>query len=116
MASFNSDGAATGANQIENNAWIRPADTLDCTSFPTVAVSFQQYFNKWTGRTFIEVSNDAGATWTDFEVNASMGNNDETTNPSGVTVNISSAAAGQDSVLVRILYLSNSISASIRFD
>ena len=110
MASFNSDGAATGANQIENNAWIRPADTLDCTSFPTVAVSFQQYFNKWTGRTFIEVSNDAGATWTDFEVNASMGNNDETTNPSGVTVNISSAAAGQDSVLVRILYLSNSIS------
>lgn len=110
MASFDSDGFATGPNQIENNAWIRPVDTLDCSTFPTVAVSFQQYFNKWTGRTFVEVSNDAGASWTDFEVNANMGNNDETTNPSAVTVNISSVAANNDSVLVRILYLSNAVS------
>lgn len=110
MASFDSDGNATAANQIENSPWIQTADTLDCTTHPTVAVSFQQYFNKWSGRTFVEVSNDAGATWTDFELNASMGNNDETLNPSAVTVNISSVAAGNDSVLVRILYLSNAVS------
>jgi len=108
-ASFNSDGAATGANLIENNAWI-VTPSINCTTFPTVAVSLQQYFNKWTGRTFIEVSIDGGTSWTDFEVNASMGNNDETTNPSGVTVNISSLAAGEADVMVRLLYLSNSIS------
>lgn len=108
-ASFDSDGFATGPNQIENNAWIQ-SDTIDCSLFPTVAVSFQQYFNKWTGRTFISVSNDLGNTWVDYEVNAAMGNNDETLNPSAETVNITATAGGEQEVLVRFLYLSNGIS------
>jgi len=108
-ASFDSDGYATGANQIANNAWIE-SQVIDCQAFPTVAVSFQQYFNKWTGRTFISVSNDLGNTWVDYEVNASMGNNDETINPSAQTVNITATAGGQSQVLVRFLYLSNAIS------
>lgn len=110
MASFNSDGASNAANAIENNAWIQNATALNCTSYPTVAISFQQYFNKWTGRTIVEVSNDNGLTWVDYEINEGMGNNDETTNPAGVMVNISGTAAGEASVLVRILYLSNAIS------
>lgn len=108
-ASFNSDGYATAANQIENNAWIQ-SDTINCSNFPTVAVSFEQFFNKWTGRTFIEVSNDLGQTWVDYEVNESMDNNDETLNPSAQTVNITATAGLEPQVLIRFLYLSNAIS------
>lgn len=110
MAAFNSDSYATGPQQVANNAWIQIADTLDCTQFQTVGVFFEQYFNKWTGRTFVEVSNDGGNTWTDFELNAGMDDNDATTNPSSATVNISSVAAGHDDVVVRLLYLSYAIS------
>ena len=49
-ASFNSDNYAQAANQIENNAWIE-STPISCSNFATVAVSFQQYFNKWSGRT-----------------------------------------------------------------
>ena len=109
-ASFNSDNFATGANQIENNAWVETATAINCSGYSALAVSFQQYFNKWTGMTIVEVSVDGGNSWTDFEVNEGMSNNDETTNPSTITVNISSVAANEPAVLVRLLYLSNAIS------
>lgn len=108
-ASFNSDSFAQAANQIENNAWIQ-SNPFGCSNFATVAVTFQQFFNKWTGRTFIQVSNDAGQTWVDYEVNASMENNDETPNPEEITVDITATAAYQQEVIIRFLYLSNAIS------
>ncbi len=108
-ASFNSDSFAQAANQVENNAWIQSAP-FGCSNFGTVAVTFQQFFNKWTGRTFIQVSNNGGQTWVDYEVNASMENNDETPNPEEITVDISATAAYQQEVIIRFLYLSNAIS------
>lgn len=109
MASFNSDSFAQSANQIENNAWIQSVP-FSCDNFATVAVTFQQFFNKWTGRTFIQVSNDLGQTWVDYEVNASLENNDETDNPEVTMVDISPTAAYEQEVIIRFLYLSNAIS------
>lgn len=108
-AMFDSDGQSSAANLIQNNAWIQ-AGPFDCGALPNVAVSFEQYFNKWTGRTFVEVSIDGGASWVDYEVNVGMANNDETTNPAFASADISAQAAGQGAVLVRILYLSNAVS------
>ncbi|GAB5419339.1 MAG: hypothetical protein Crog4KO_27680 [Crocinitomicaceae bacterium] len=108
-ASFNSDQYAMAANQTENNAWVESAP-FGCSNFNTVAVTFQQFFNKWTGRTFIQVTNNNGQTWVDYEVNAAMENNDETSNPSTAMVDISATAANQQEVKIRFLYLSNAIS------
>jgi len=108
-ASFNSDSFATAANQIENNAWIQ-STPIGCSNFATVAVTFQQFFNKWTGRTFVQVSSDAGQNWVDYEVNSNMENNDETPNPEGITVDITATAAFQQEVIIRFVYLSNAIS------
>lgn len=108
-ASFNSDAFAQAANQVENNAWIQ-STPFGCSNFATVAVTFQQFFNKWTGRTFIQVSSDAGQTWVDYEVNSDMENNDETPNPEEITVDITATAAFQQEIVIRFLYLSNAIS------
>ncbi|XOV69169.1 MAG: T9SS type A sorting domain-containing protein [Fluviicola sp.] len=108
-ASFNSDSFAQAANQIENNAWIQ-STPFSCSNDATVAVTFQQFFNKWTGRTFIQVSNNGGLSWVDYEVNAAMENNDETPNPQEITVDITATAALQQEVMIRFLYLSNAIS------
>lgn len=109
MASFNSDSFAQAANQVENNAWIQ-SEPFSCDNFATVAVTFHQFFNKWTGRTFIQVSNDLGQTWVDYEVNASFENNEETDNPDVAMVDISPTAAFEQEVIIRFLYLSNAIS------
>ena len=108
-AFFNSDSYAQAANQIENNAWIQSMPFI-CSNNNTVAVTFQQFFNKWTGRTFVQVSNNGGQTWVDYEVNESMENNDETPNPEEITVDITATAANQQEVIIRFLYLSNAIS------
>lgn len=109
-ASFNSDAFATANNQVVNNAWIQTSAPIDCSGHNGIEVSFEQFYSKWTSRTFIEVSTDNGQSWTDFEVNSSMIGNETTGNPSLATVNISSAAGNQQSVLIRILFLSNAIS------
>lgn len=109
-ASFNSDSYATADNQIENNAWIETAIPVNCTGHNGIELTFEQYYSNWTSKTIVEVSSDNGQTWTDFEVNSGMIENENTDNPSLVTVNISSAAGNQPDVLIRLLFLSNAIS------
>jgi len=109
-ASFDSDNFATAGNQVENNAWIQTTTPIDCSGHNGVEVTFEQFYSKWTSRTFVEVSTDYGQTWTDFEVNSNMSGNDATDNPALATVNISSAAGNEPSVLIRLLFLSNAIS------
>lgn len=109
-ASFNSDAFATGNNQIQNNAWIQNTIPINCSSQSGIEITFQQYYSKWTSKTYVEVSNNNGQTWTDFEVNSNLTSNEDTDNPSLAAVNISSVAGNQSSVLIRILFLSNAIS------
>ena len=85
-ASFNSDAYATGDNQIENNAWIQTAVPVNCFGHNGIELTFEQFYSKWTSKTIVEVSSDGGQSWTDFEVNSSMIENEETNNPSLVVV------------------------------
>ena len=108
-AAFNSDEFATADNQVENNAWIQSAP-INCSSNNGIEVTFHQFYSKWTSKTIVEVSNNGGQTWTDYEVNQSMMGNEQTSNPNLVSVNISPTAGNEQSVLIRLLFLSNDIS------
>lgn len=84
---------------------------INCSSHPSVLVTFQQLFRKFRDSTYVDVSIDGGSSWTaTFPVkeNNDMGNN--TTNPNNPTicrVNITSVAANQANVKLRFRYVLN---------
>ncbi|MCF8276366.1 MAG: T9SS type A sorting domain-containing protein [Flavobacteriales bacterium] len=101
-AMFDSDALGTGSSV--QDAWVQLANSVDLTGYSSVAVSFQQYYGKFNGFSYLEVSTD-GSTWTTFEVNGNQGNNSSTDNPDLVVVNISGAvAANPSTVWIRFRY------------
>lgn len=86
-----------------DNAYIQLANPVDLSGQASVAVQFQEYYRKFQGQSFLEVSID-GTTWTTFEVNGSLAVNDGTANPETVSVNISSVAANEAQVWIRFRY------------
>lgn len=103
-AFINSDGA--GSTQTQN-ATIYTTSSIDCSTHPYVSVVFEQSTRHYAERYFVVVSNDGGATWTDFEVNTAMGNSVNSQNPTSTTVNISSVAANQANVKIGFKYYGN---------
>lgn len=105
FALFDSDLLCSG-NQ---DASIAMATPLDLTGFPNVTLEFEEYYRRFQGNTYIGVSTNGGTTWTDIEVNANTPVNDfnegANVNPHLVTVNISSLAGNQSSVLIRFHYV-----------
>lgn len=100
-AMFDSDALGTGSSV--QNAWIQLANSVDLTGYSSVAVVFQQYYVKFQGTTYVEVSTD-GSTWTTYEVNASQAGNSASDNPELVSVNVSGAAANMATVWIRFRY------------
>lgn len=80
--------------------------TINCASHSSVQLQFQEKYRKFNDSSFVEVSNDNGATWTQFPVlaNNSLANNSSTANPQIVTINISPVAAGMPNVKIRFHY------------
>jgi hypothetical protein len=101
-ALFDSD--AVGTQNGNQNATITYAGFIDLTSNTDVVLEFAQRVRKFTTtKTYVGVSLDSGATWTDFELNASKPV--ATTFEEMAQVNISSVAGGQDSVKIRFRYV-----------
>jgi hypothetical protein len=95
------DADAFGDNNGED-AYIEYVGTLDLSAYASVAVVGQQKYRKWqTTQMFIEVSTDS-INWTSYEVNASTPTSVLDTTP--FIVNISTAAAGQSTVHIRLHY------------
>ncbi len=46
--------------------------TIDCSSFPTVTVSFYQYYQNYLSQCLLQVSSDSGLTWTSYDVNSNV--------------------------------------------
>ncbi len=100
-ALFNSDGV--GSDGGMQDAYITNATAFDLSANANVIIQFYQRIRKFTNtETFVQVSSDNGATWTDFEVNAAKPVS--VTYEEQIAVNISSAAGGQSSVLIRFNY------------
>jgi hypothetical protein len=100
-ALINSDAAGANATQ---NATIVTAGMINLTANPNVSLVFQQTHRRYLEKTYVIVSNNNGATWTEFEVNATMAVSTNAPNPQQVQVNISSVAGGQDSVKIGFKY------------
>lgn len=103
-ALINSDGAGSGQTQ---NSKIVTANVINCSGKANVSIRFQQSTRHYQESYYVIVSNDGGATWTDFQVNTTMAVNSNSANPGIVQVNISSVAANQANVKVGFKYYGN---------
>ncbi|MFN3529429.1 MAG: T9SS type A sorting domain-containing protein [Bacteroidia bacterium] len=103
FALFDSDNLCSG-NQ---NAFLTTANPINCSAHSSVILTFHQQFRRYVDSTYVLISTN-GTTWTNvpfgnnlLALNAFPGNN-----PNVVSLNISSIAAGQDSVWVRFHFYS----------
>jgi hypothetical protein len=98
------DSDAVGSDGGNQDATITYTGLIDLTGNNNVVVEFAQRIRKFSlTQTYVGISLDMGATWTDFELNASKPVS--TTYEETGQVNISSLAGDQDSVKIRFRYV-----------
>ena len=104
-AFINSDAQGESANQ---NANMTYTGTIDCSAYSNVSIVFEQSYRTYLDTRIIRISNDNGATWTDFTVtDGSEPTAQNSPNPDVYSINISSVAGGQANVKVQINYQGN---------
>jgi hypothetical protein len=104
FALFDSDNLCSG-NQVPN---LTTANPINLTGHTGVMLQFEQMYRRWYDSTFVFVSTD-GTNWTKFPVNATYANNQTSSNPNVVSVNISSAIiANPANVKIRFQFYSPS--------
>ncbi|MDP2388053.1 MAG: T9SS type A sorting domain-containing protein [Bacteroidota bacterium] len=103
FAMFDSDGAS---QTDPNNAELILVNPVSCVGHPDVNLVFEQHYQRYMDSTYVAVSNDNGANWTEYQVNAgyATGGAAESPDPEMVTVNISSVAGNQPAVLVKFIF------------
>lgn len=101
FALFDSDLLCGGSQ----NAWVAMANPVNLSANSGVVVQFEQYFRRFRGDTYVEVSTN-GTDWTEIEVNAEIAVNNATLNPDLEMVDISAIAGGQAQVWIRFRYFS----------
>lgn len=106
---FDSDGngsAASGTGAptgVEFDTYIQMANSVDCSTFPVVAVSFTEFYKALQSQVYVDVSTN-GTDWTSFEVHAEFSANDQTEQDAILYQDISAVAGGQPAVWVRLRY------------
>jgi len=104
FALFDSDLICSG-NQIAN---LTTANPINLTGHTAVMLQFEQMYRRYHDSTFVFVSTD-GTNWTKFSVNATYTNNQTSSNPNVVSVNITSAiTANPSNVKIRFQFYSPS--------
>ncbi len=121
----NSDGNNTTDFEdtpINTTATLDTSLAIDLTNHPYVNLSFQHNYRWWQDTRGVRVSNDLGATWTQYQITCGVdepgncidcGPNDvypgeqSAGNPVYERINISDVAGGQDSVLIQFYYKDN---------
>lgn len=101
FALFDSDFLCGGSQ----HAWVQTATPIDLSSYPGAVLQFEQYFTRFRGDCFVDVSIN-GTDWTEFEVNADVAVNASTANPELTQIDISSVVANQATVWIRFRYFS----------
>lgn len=102
FALFDSDNHCSGSQ----SGYIYNVNPIDCSGQTSVNIKFEQYFRKFNDDAcFVGVSTN-GTTWVDYQVNGLLAGNSSTANGLTTSVNISTEAAGQATVYIRFLYLS----------
>jgi len=101
-ALFDSD--AVGVEGGSQDATMMYTGTINCSLYPNVVIEFNQRIRMWqTTETIFEVSNDNGLNWIGFPVNLDKATS--TLYQENASINISSAAGGQQNVKFRLRYI-----------
>ena len=101
-ALFDSD--FVGVDGGSQDATMMYTGTINCSSYPNVVIEFNQRIRMWqTTETIFEVSNDNGLNWIGFPVNLDKATS--TLYQENASINISSAAGGQQNVKFRLRYI-----------
>ena len=108
FAMFDSDFAGDPANGGDGyssvqDSYITNATAIDLSTYPSVIVSFESYYRQFNDLVFFEVSTDL-TNWTSTQVQANLGSNNTSENPTLEAFNISSTAGGSPSVYIRFRY------------
>ncbi|MBI3134918.1 MAG: T9SS type A sorting domain-containing protein [Bacteroidetes bacterium] len=81
---------------------------INCSTFPAVTLKFQQRYRAFNSdQTFVEVSGDNGATYTQYEINTALATNGPAVQET-VSLNVSAVAGSQSQVKVRFRWLETS--------
>ena len=105
FAFIDSDAQGTTATQDANMTYT---GLIDLTGYNNVSLVFEQSYRTYLDTRIIRVSNDAGLTWTDFVVtDGTEPTAQNTLNPDIYSLDISSVAGGNDSVVVQLNYQGN---------
>lgn len=111
FALVNSDGA--GASGVQN-AFLTTSGTIDLSAYGDTAfyVKFTEIYRHFYDENYLQVSNDNGATWTEFAVNpvSEVPVNTNSANPEYEVINITNAIGGgtwSSQVKIRFRYVGN---------
>ncbi|MEO6190359.1 MAG: T9SS type A sorting domain-containing protein [Saprospiraceae bacterium] len=77
---------------------------IDCSTFPTVTVSFYQYYQNYLSSCELQVSNDGGANWTSYPINGNIRPGTGTSRSNRQIIDISATAANQKSINFRFTF------------
>lgn len=113
IPAINSTSAANGfalfdsdLNCTADDGYLVIADPIDLGAVSHVMLQFEQFYRRFLGYTYVDVSND-GMNWTTFEVNSALTTGEYTANPDLLSLDISSVAALQSTVWFRFRYTGN---------
>ncbi|MGM0625779.1 MAG: T9SS type A sorting domain-containing protein [Bacteroidota bacterium] len=98
------DSDATGVEVGSQDSKLILDGSIDCSTYESVAVTFESYYRAFNGNCYIEISTDS-STWEQFQVHDDIDVNSSTANPSTVTVNVTDFAANEPQVYFRFRYI-----------
>ena len=110
---FNSDFLDNGGNDLNERGGVAPgphtgalvSPMIDCSTFGSVVLKFNQYFRNYEAQCFVDVSTDGGVSWIHrHEVNEGFTIEDITTNDDVQLIDLSGIAANHDSVKIRFVF------------
>ncbi len=97
------NGDVMGDGSIQNSS-ITTANSIDLSDHENIQLRFAQVTRNWSTIYTVRVSNDGGATWTDYNPNPHITVNTNSGNPEWATINISDVAGGQSNVKIQFNY------------
>ncbi len=113
IAAINSTSAANGFALFDSdlmcgpdNGYMVNSTPVDLSAVQHVQLQFEQFYRRFEGRTFLDVSND-NVTWTTIELNSYLTTGAFTQNATLTKVDISAMAAMQPTVWFRFRYEGN---------
>ena len=90
------------------DSWFQTA-AIDCSDKTSVIIKLNQYFRTCCANTYsqvLQVTNDDGAHWSEFDLELATGGNNYTLDAAKrVEINISDVAAGKAEVKLRVLWM-----------